>query len=226
MPADVPAAPGDGVVPEAARQPACEPVRRAGDAMLPVERPPVAEHQPHERHEIGRRPVTIHEGLAEADVAARERPQKEPLVVDRDGRIQVARLRRTDTCGRGTPRSAFRPSPRSDLRETPSSPTASACSSLHPRTGPDRRRGRVCRTFAYAVSRDTRHDRHALPPQLQRLPVDRRHHPRGHRGIAHQHPPDLGRVPGAAFERERRIEADRGPPGWPPCGPRGGPLAA
>ena len=83
VPTDVPAAAGEGVVPEAARQPAGEPVQRAGDAALPLEHPPVAEHQPHERHEIRRRPVAIHEGLAEADVAARQRAQEEPLVVDR-----------------------------------------------------------------------------------------------------------------------------------------------
>ena len=92
MPTDVPAAPGEGVVPEAAGEAARQPVQRAGEAALPVERPPVAEHQPHQGHQIRRRPVAIHEGLAEADVAARERPQKEPLVVDRQGRVQLARI--------------------------------------------------------------------------------------------------------------------------------------
>ena len=226
MPADVPAAPGDGVVPEAARQPAGEPVRRAGDAMLPVERPPVAEHQPHERDEIGRRPVTIHEGLAEPDVAARQGPQKEPLVVDRDGRIQVARLPKAIRAvgalhGQRSTRHPVQTREKRRLRPLRQH-------ARHSIPEPVRTAGAAAcaRTFAYAVSRETRHDRHPFPPQLQRLPVDRRHHARGHGGIAHQRAPDLGRVPGAAFERERRIEADRGRLAGLACGPRGGPLAA
>ena len=69
--------------------------------------------------------------------------------------------------------------------------------------------GRLRRAFSYAVSGDTRHDGHAFPPQFQRLPVNPGHHPRGHRRIPHERPPDLRRVPGPALERQRRVEANR-----------------
>ncbi len=68
---------------------------------------------------------------------------------------------------------------------------------------------RLSRAFADAISREARHDGHALPPQFQRLPVNPGHHLRGHRRIPHEHPPDLRRVPGPAFERQRRVEANR-----------------
>ena len=92
MPMDVSATPGEGIVPEAARDAARQPAQRPSDAALPLEHPTVPEHQPHQGHQLRRRPVTVHEGLAEANVVARQRPQKEPLVVDRQGRIQLARL--------------------------------------------------------------------------------------------------------------------------------------
>ena len=92
MPVDVPATAGEGIVAEAARDAARQPAQRASHAALPLEHPTVAQHQPHQGHQIRRRPVAVHEGLAEADVAAGERPQEEPLVVDRQGRIQLARL--------------------------------------------------------------------------------------------------------------------------------------
>ena len=69
MPMDMPAAAGEGIVPEAARDAARQPAQRARHSALPVEHPTVAQHQPHQRHQIGRRPVAIHERLADADVA-------------------------------------------------------------------------------------------------------------------------------------------------------------
>ena len=108
VPVDVAPAAGEGVVAQAARDAARQPVQRAGDAALAVEHAAVAQHQPRQRHQIRRRPVAVHEGLADADVAAGERPPEEPLVVDRQRRIQLAIDRRTGRCGRDTPRSAFR----------------------------------------------------------------------------------------------------------------------
>ena len=92
MPMDVSATPGEGIVPEAARDAARQPAQRASEAALPLEHPTVPEHQPHQGHQLRRRPIAVHEGLAQADVAAGERTQEEPLVVDRQGCIQLARL--------------------------------------------------------------------------------------------------------------------------------------
>ena len=66
---DVPAAAGEGVVAQAARDAAGQAAQRAGDAALVLEHPTVAQHQPGQRHQVGRRPVAIHERLADADVA-------------------------------------------------------------------------------------------------------------------------------------------------------------
>ena len=49
----------------------------------------VAQHQPRQRHQIGRRPVAVHERLADADVAAGQRAQEEPLVVDDERRVEL-----------------------------------------------------------------------------------------------------------------------------------------
>ena len=92
MPMNVSATPGEGIVPEPARDGSHQPTERSGEAGLSLEHPTVPEHQPHQGHQFWRRPVTIHEGLAEADVVTHQRPQKEPLVVDRQCRIQRARL--------------------------------------------------------------------------------------------------------------------------------------
>ena len=213
MPMNVPPAAGEGIVAEAARDAARQPVQRASDAALSLEHPTVAQHQPHQRHQIGRRPVAIHEGLADADVAAGERPQEEPLVVDRQGRVQLASRPRTGTCGRGTPRSAFR-------RVRPPRPERNAvfahCVTMLIAPSPNRSEPAV--SAAYAARSPTpsrvrrRTTRHTLPPQLQRLPVDARHDVRGHRRMADERAPDLARAPGPSFERQRRVEADRRPP--------------
>ena len=109
MPVNVPPAAREGIVAEAAGDAARQPVQRTREAALPLEDPAAAQHQPHQRHHIRRRPVAIHEGLADADVAAGERPQEEPLVVDRQRRIQPAIIPERVGAVADTPRSACRP---------------------------------------------------------------------------------------------------------------------
>ena len=86
---DMPPAAGEGVVAQAARDSAGQAVQCARDAALVLEDVTVAQHEPGERHQIGCRPVAIHERLADADVAPRERAQEEPLVVHDEGRVEV-----------------------------------------------------------------------------------------------------------------------------------------
>ena len=104
VPVDVPAAAGRGSCRAGGarcRPPAGAARPRRGSG--PSSNATVAQHQPRQRHQIRRRPVAVHEGLADADVAAGERAQEEPLVVDDQRRIQAVAIARTGTCGPGTP---------------------------------------------------------------------------------------------------------------------------
>ena len=97
---DVPPAAGEGVVAQAARDSAGQAVQRAGDAALVLEDATVAQHEPGQRHQVGCRPVAIHERLADADVAPGERAQEEPLVVHDERRVEIIIVAESIACGR------------------------------------------------------------------------------------------------------------------------------
>ena len=207
MTTDVPATASQRIVAEAAGEGARPRVQRACQAALFLEHPPVAKHQPHQGHEIGRRPVAVHEGLAEANVAAGQRPKEEPIVVHRQRRIQLAGITESIRAvraphGQHAARQAAEAREKRCLRPVRQHRPCS----VHDSAGTARPAAHAARSpTPFAVTRDTTGApfHHSFTACQWICAIT-------HAVTAgcHQHAPHFRCAPRAAFERQRRVEAD------------------
>ncbi len=90
MLADVTPAAGQRVVAQTARQCSGETAYGARQTALRFEDAAIAEHQSRQGDQIRRRPVAVHERLAEPDVPAGQRAEEEAIVPDDQRRIELA----------------------------------------------------------------------------------------------------------------------------------------